>query len=733
MSHFPMNVEQQVAVDTIYGPLLVLAGAGSGKTRVVTYRIINILKQGTHPSEILGLTFTNKAAEEMKERVRHLTHHHVLICTFHSLGARILRESIQALGYLPGFTIYDQQDVEKMMKLCLSEFDFGLKLDPKHFLHLISNAKNALLAPQDIHPAELEDNDKYLPQVYARYQTKLKEYNAVDFDDLLYLPVRLFKEHPEILLHYQKRWSFLLIDEYQDTNAAQYSIVKYLVANHHNLCVVGDPDQSIYSWRGANIQNILGFENDYPGAKVVRLEQNYRSRSNILEASNALISYNNGRLNKQLWSNRGPGEKIKYFTADTERGEAQFVAEKIAYHYDHHRIPLKQMAVFYRTNAQSRALEDRLLIHQIPYVIVGGISFYQRKEIKDILAFLRVVYSGVDFVSFSRTINIPKRGLGEMTIEKIRLGASEEQLSLIAFCEALVQDQPLRHPIKLSAKQKESLKSYVLILQQLREIGKACSLKELVKNTIEQTGYLDYIKLDAETYQERRENLNALVSKAMEWELSVENPSLEGFLEELSLKSSLDEADASQDRISLMTIHNGKGLEFDTVFLVGLEEDLFPHANSRDDELAQEEERRLCYVGMTRAKEYLYLCDVRQRFLWGATRSQRPSRFLKEIPSEYIEKIKPVFFTQSHPHARQAPRNMEQDSLAEEPFSDELDETLTHVEELIPGDPVFHKDFGVGVLKQAYTGSMGLTFKVFFSKDHRERTLIAKFAPLKKL
>lgn len=736
MSHAPMNTEQQSAVDTIYGPLLVLAGAGSGKTRVVTFRIVNILEQGVHPSEILGLTFTNKAAGEMKERVRQLTHHNVLICTFHSLGARILRESIHVLGYMPGFTIYDEQDVEKIMKVCLGEMDSSAKLDSKLFLRLISNAKNALQEPTDIDPNTLEENEKHFPEAYARYQAKLKEYNALDFDDLLYLPVKLFKEHPEVLEHYQKRWSFLLIDEYQDTNAAQYTIVRYLVSQHHNLCVVGDPDQSIYSWRGANIGNILGFENDYPGAKVVRLEQNYRSRSNILEASNTLIGYNSGRLEKNLWSDRGPGEKIKHFTADTERGEAQFVSEKIAHHYEKGNVPLKQMAVFYRTNAQSRALEDRLLIHHIPYVIVGGISFYQRKEIKDILAFLRIVHSGTDYVSFSRTINIPKRGIGDTTIEKLRLGASEEGLSLIAYCEALVRGEQLRHPIKLPAKQKEGLQSYLSILHELREIGKASSLKELVKNTIEQSHYLDYIKLDAETYQERKENLNALISKAMEWELSTENPTLEGFLEELSLKSSLDESEGQHDRISLMTIHNGKGLEFDVVFLVGLEEDLFPHANSRDSDTALEEERRLCYVGMTRAKEYLYVCDVRQRFLWGTTRSQRPSRFLREIPGEYVEKIRPVFYAKTSEYQpMRAPKRveLEEENIIEEPFSDEMDNSVADIEELAVGDTVFHQDFGVGVINKTYEGSVGWMFKVFFTKDNRERTLVAKIAKLKKL
>ncbi len=398
---------------------------------------------------------------------------------------------------------------------------------------------------------------------------------------------------------------------------------------------------------------------------------------------------------------------------------------------------MKQMAVFYRTNAQSRALEDRLLIHHIPYVIVGGISFYQRREIKDILAFLRIVHSGVDFVSFSRTINIPKRGIGEATIEKIRLGASEERLSLIAYCDALVQGQQLRHPLKLSAKQREALKSYLSILHELREIGKASSLKDLVKNSIEQTGYLDYIKGDIETYQERKENLNALISKALEWELSTENPSLEGFLEELSLKSSLDESEGLHDRISLMTIHNGKGLEFDVVFLVGLEEDLFPHANSRDSDTALEEERRLCYVGMTRAKEYLYVCDVRQRFLWGTTRSQRPSRFLREIPGEFLEKIRPVFYAKSsHQQVVRSPVHrgpIEEENIVEEPFSDEINQGDADIGSLAVDDTIFHHDFGVGVIKQAYEGSIGLTFKVFFTKDNRERTLVAKFAKLKKL
>jgi len=723
MNNSLLNSAQLEAVETLYGPLLVISGAGSGKTRVVTYRIANLLQQGISASSILGLTFTNKAAAEMKERVHKLTQSHVLISTFHSLGARILRESIHMLGYSSSFTIYDEQDTEKLMKLCIADIGNGIKLDAKQFLGLVSNAKNALIGPEDFTENSIDAVEKIFPEVYKRYQEKLKECNAVDFDDLLVLPVRLFKEHPDVLDYYQKRWSFLLIDEYQDTNAAQYTIVKHLVANHNNLCVVGDPDQSIYSWRGANINNILNFEKDFPGAKTVRLEQNYRSRSNILEAANMLISHNEGRYKKDLWSDRGPGEKIRHFTADTERGEAEFIAEKIQYHYSENNIPLKEMAIFYRTNAQSRALEDRFLIHRIAYVIVGGVSFYQRREIKDILAFLRMVQSGVDYIAFTRTINIPKRGIGDATIDKLRMAASEEQCSLVEYCEALVDGKPLKNALKLSAKQKESLKSYVTILNELREIKKIGSLKELVRSTIEETGYLKYIETDEETYQERKENLNALIAKAMEWELSEENPTLEAFLEELSLKSTLDEVDAAQDRVSLMTVHNSKGLEFDVVFLAGMEEDLFPHANSRDSEAAQEEERRLCYVGMTRAKEYLYLCDVRMRFLWGTTRGQRPSRFFKEIPSEYIERIRPSFM----PYSPNKKPMVIKEEFVEEPFSDELDPDIA------PGDAVFHQDFGVGKVTQVYLGSVGLTYKIIFSSDSRERSLVAKLARLKKL
>lgn len=631
-----LNPAQREAVDRLEGPLLVLAGAGSGKTRVVTFRILNLLYNGISPHAILGLTFTNKAAAEMKERIRSVSQAHVLICTFHSLGVRILRESIEVLGYKRDFTIYDEEDINKVLKACLIEVAADHKLEPKIFRNLISKAKNDLLSPEQVSGKE----EPLFPQIYACYQAKLKEYNALDFDDLLYLTVRLFKEHPTSLEMYQQRWKFLLIDEYQDTNFAQYEMVHCLVAKSRNLCAVGDPDQSIYSWRGANIRNILEFEKDYPGAKVVRLEQNYRSRTNILNAANAVIDHNYNRYKKNLWSDLGAGERIKHFTADTERGEADFVAERVRHHQEHHNIPLNQIVVFYRTNAQSRVFEDTFLQRRIPYAIVGGISFYQRREVKDILAFLRLIHSSNDFISFTRTINIPKRGLGEATIERIRLGASHSGLSVLGYCEAIINEHPVEVPLKLSAKQREGLKNYLTIISELKQIQTACSLKELVQSTIEHTDYLAYLGEDKETYSDRKENLDALIAKAVEWELLAEEPTLSAFLEELSLRSSLDEADAEKAHVNLMTIHNGKGLEFAVTFLVGMEEELFPHVNSRNNVEGVEEERRLFYVGMTRAKEYLYITDTRSRFIWGTSRTQRSSRFIKEIPFEYVEKVR---------------------------------------------------------------------------------------------
>lgn len=719
------NIQQWEAVTTLEGSVLVLAGAGSGKTRVVTSRIVYLIENGIPPSRILGVTFTNKAAGEMRDRVQKLTQHQVLICTFHSLGARVLRECIHAFGYKHDFTIYDEEDIEKLLRMCLVELNLkDKKIDVKPFRHLISHAKNALTEPDQVLRNDLTtDIEQAFPQVYSLYQRKLQEYQAVDFDDLLFLTVKLWREHPNILARYQERWAFVLIDEYQDTNAAQYAMTRLLVEKNRNLFVVGDPDQSIYSWRGANIHNILNFERDYPGAKVVRLEQNYRSPMNILNVANALINHNAGRYEKKLWSQLGAGEKIKLFVGEDDRDEADFVASRIEFHLTN-KIHLNEMVIFYRTNAQSRVFEDSLISRGIPYVIVGGISFYQRREIKDILAFLRISQSGSDYISFARTINLPKRGLGETTIEKMRTNASQEGMTILGYCETLLKEMPLKTILRLTAKQKESLAEYIQIIYELRLINKKGSIRDLVLAAIERTGYMEYLREDKETYEDRRENLDELITKAVEWELSAPDPSLEAFLEELALKSSLDEAEASQDRLSLMTIHNGKGLEFAVTFLVGLEEDLFPHINSKNSQEEIEEERRLCYVGVTRAKQYLYLSYCYTRYLWGNLRLQRPSRFLKEMPKEYIEKISPSKSSCPFPFEEFPQR-----------------ERIQYVEKSLPqkgevfatGDRIFHKDFGIGQIQETYEGSMGLTYKVLFDKDQSIKTLVAKYAVLTRI
>jgi len=689
-----LNPQQQVAVNHVEGPLLVLAGAGSGKTRIVTFRVAHLLELGVPANEILAVTFTNKAAEEMRHRILHLTHKSILTCTFHSLGAKILREAIHALGYNRDFVIYDEEDSEKVLKECLSLLNIKEeKGQLRAYRAQISQAKNALV--------ELAE-DKDLQEIYSLYQKKLKEYNALDFDDLLFLTVKLFRHSPEILAQYQKRWSFILIDEYQDTNEAQYNIARLLAAQHKNVFAVGDPDQSIYSWRGANIRNILNFEQDFPGAKIIPLEQNYRSRSNILEAANALIKKNTNRYEKNLWSNLGEGQKITLHIAENDHAEADFVVKQLYKLRRDHAVPLNQCVIFYRTNFQSRIFEDHLLKENVPYIIVGGLSFYQRREIKDVLAWLRIVLAGTDFLAFARTINLPKRGLGEATLDKLKSFAEEQRCNI---SEALEQIARGTAQFKLSQKQFEGIKEYIHILTTLREmVRQARPLHEIITEALERSRYLDYLREDPESYEERRGNIEELVTKAAEWEAETAHPSLATFLEELTLKSSSDTPDTSADHVRMMTLHNGKGLEFTGVFLVGMEEELFPHANALENAESLEEERRLCYVGMTRAKEYLFLTASRNRYLWGMPRMMRPSRFLKEIPEQFLQS--------SHTRREEYSSYNEQES----PFE--------------PGEGVFHKDFGTGIIQKVYTTSLGLTYDVFFPRANAMRSLVAKFAKL---
>jgi DNA helicase-2/ATP-dependent DNA helicase PcrA len=689
-----LNPEQMSAVHHLEGPALIIAGAGSGKTRVVTFRIAHLMSVGIPSDEILAVTFTNKAAEEMRHRVEKLAKNYVLSCTFHSLGARILRQSIHHLGYNNDFTIYDEEDSDKLLKECLTALNIQQEKGFQKTTRMqISSAKNSLMTPEAI-----MKEDGTLGTIYQLYQTKLKSYQAVDFDDLLYLPIQLFQEHPEVLAIYQKRWSFILIDEYQDTNAAQHTLAKLLAANHQNVFAVGDPDQSIYSWRGANIDNILNFEKDFPGARIITLDQNYRSRSTILNAANGLIHHNISRYEKNLWSARGPGEKIGLYIAENDHAEAEFVARKILKHHDD--FNLNDCVIFYRTNFQSRIFEDMLLKLRIPYTIIGGLSFYQRREIKDILCLLRIVMAGADFIAFSRTINLPKRGLGEAALDKLREGAYAASQTIFDYCQAIAERKT---PAKLSSKQLEGLVHYVNTILALREMVKArISLSTLVSEAIERSRYTDYLKEDPESYEDRKENLAELVSKAAEWEQENPQGTLSNFLEELSLKTTTEEP--VSESVKMMTLHNGKGLEFSVVFLVGMEEDLFPHVNAKESEDALQEERRLCYVGMTRAKEYLYLTSAKFRFLWGGARLMRPSRFLSEIPPEYIQTL-----------------NTRPVHLEGEP-----------AENFSPGDTVHHRDFGLGVIQKCYETSLGVTYDVFFPQSEETRSLVAKYAKLLK-
>lgn len=722
-----LNDPQREAVDFGEGPLLVLAGAGSGKTRVVTLRIVRLIERGIDPRHILGVTFTNKAAAEMRDRVQRSCQSDVLISTFHSLGVRMLRESIHHLGYRRDFTIYDEDDVEKVVKTCAD--DLGLaceRSDLKNFRTLISRTKNALQSPDALDLPGLRGmQSRILPNILRAYTEKLFQYNAVDFDDLLYLPVRLLRDHDEVLSYYQQRWHYLLIDEYQDTNVAQYELIRLLVEHHRNLCVVGDPDQSIYSWRGAEIRNILDFQQDYSDAKVIRLEQNYRSTTHILDAANGLIANNHSRYEKDLWSSLGAGEKVGIYVGNDELDETRFVAQCIRYHNQNDAIPLDRMAILYRTNFQSRAFEDRLLAMRIPYVVIGGVSFYQRREIKDIMAYLRVVQSSSDVVSFQRTIVAPKRGLGAQTLEKIRLGAETEQVPLLDYCKGLLRGSYGSNA--LTAKQSKALAAYVELIDDLRKQRDQRLLKDLVQATISLSGYLGYLQQDMETYQDREANLEELVSKASEWQEQNPQGNLATFLEELSLKSNADDLDVEQPRVSLMSLHSGKGLEFPVVFLVGMEEDLFPHINSRESEVGLEEERRLCYVGITRAQRYLYTTRVRSRNLWGTRRTMHASRFLNELPKAHVRQLAQPMETKAVADEEEEDNGFGERIEYDEPISTESKADFS------VNDVVFHREFGIGKIESVYQGAAGLTYKVFFTKDQKAHSLVARLAALSKL
>lgn len=637
---YGLNPQQAEAVINTEGPMLIMAGAGSGKTKVLTCRVANLLQKGVRPYRILAITFTNKAAAEMRERVNNMSGpaaKDVWLFTFHAFCARFLRMEIDKLpGYGGNFAIYDTADSQNLIKQILKEMNLDDKrFQPSGILSRISNAKNAL---QDAAAFARQAGDFYeqkVADIYSRYEQKLQLNNALDFDDLLMLSIKLLQENKEVREKYQDRFDYLLVDEYQDTNHAQYLLTKFLAAKHRNICVVGDADQSIYGWRGADIQNILDFEKDYPDAKVIKLEQNYRSTQIILDAANAVIENNTGRKPKNLWTENKSGADIIYFQAVDERDEARFVIEQLQNLQRTENKKLGDMAILYRTNTQSRIFEEMLIKSGISYNMVGGLKFYERKEIKDIIAYLRVIFNPADSLSLLRIINVPKRGIGDASLAKIQAYASANNVSLFeAVSNAAAIDG-------LSSRFVSKLDDLAGIIFELMNLAGEAPVEDLIDRVLRDTGYLEELENERTPQaQSRIDNLHELISVAQEFAASEEENNLENFLAHVALVSDIDDTELGEDAITLMTLHSSKGLEFPVVFLVGMEEGLFPHARTLMDETEIEEERRLCYVGITRAKEKLFLSSTKMRTIYGNTVTYPPSRFLQEIPARLVKTIK---------------------------------------------------------------------------------------------
>jgi DNA helicase-2/ATP-dependent DNA helicase PcrA len=635
-----LNPVQQKAVLETEGPLLVFAGAGSGKTRVLTYRIAYLIQEkGIAPWNILAVTFTNKAAAEMKERVERLlgkSAKGTWVSTFHSACARILRRHIEPLGFQRNFVIYDEQDQERHLKTVMKELDVDFRMfNPRAIQSSIDQLKNEGITPDQYHPSQFNIFQKRLAMVYERYQEDLRRNNALDFGDLLTFVAILFRRHPEILKSYQDLCRYVMVDEFQDTNLIQYHLIRQIVDAHRNICVVGDDDQSIYRWRGAQVGNILNFEKDFPETRIITLEQNYRSTQNILQAANLMVGNNRSRKKKALWTENPEGEVLTCYVGEDETDEARFVIQKIREltHPSSESIrPYREIAVFYRVNAQSRAIEDELVKQQIPYTIVGGLKFYERKEIKDILAYLKLIANPPDGLSLKRIINVPPRGIGEKTIEKIETFSRERGLPLYEGMKQSVKED------WLTVAAKGKVEEFIRLIEEFREEAKRLSLSQLTMALLRESGYLQKLKEErTDEAISRMENIDELVNVMMELEREGEAASLETFLDKVSLVSDVDLYEDKGNRVSLMTLHCAKGLEYPLVFIVGMEEGILPH-HRRGEEIADlEEERRLFYVGMTRAKERLFLSRAEKRYTFGVGRANLASRFLDEIPMELIQ------------------------------------------------------------------------------------------------
>lgn len=727
-----LNKEQALAVQTTYGPMLILAGAGSGKTKVLTCRIAHLLQQGVAPYRILAITFTNKAAAEMRERVDRMAGEaakDVWLFTFHAFCARLLRRDIDKLeGYGNNFAIYDTSDAQNVVKQVLKEMNLDEKrFQPAGICARISSAKNQLLSPVDYAKSANDFYEEKAAQIYASYQEKLRQNNALDFDDLLLLTVQLLQENAEVREKYQDKFQYIMVDEYQDTNHVQYLLTKLLAGKHRNICVVGDADQSIYGWRGADIQNILDFEKDYPDAKLIKLEQNYRSTQVILDAANAVIENNTGRKPKNLWTDNGTGREITYFQAMDERDEARFVIEQLQRLQQEENMRLGDMAVLYRTNTQSRVFEEMLIKSGISYNMVGGTKFYERKEIKDILAYLRVIFNPNDSLSLLRIINVPRRGIGDATLGRLQAYAAENSLHLFEVLSnaAAVPGLNSRFVGKL-----DELSG---IIFELMGEAEEVPVKQLIEDVMQRTGYLEELQLSKNVQdQSRVDNLMELLSVAEDFAKGGEENTLENFLANVALVSDIDDAELCEDAVTLMTLHSAKGLEFPVVFLAGMEEGIFPHARTLMDEEEIEEERRLCYVGITRAEKYLFMSNARMRTIYGHTVSYPPSRFLQEVPRGLLHIYKRPVVQRQAPREERRSDNRSTANWFLQPKSSFIPQENSSGSSFTAGDKVSHSKWGTGTVVSVKNTEDGQEVKVAFA-GAGIRSLLTKYAVLKKL
>ncbi|AFI27276.1 MULTISPECIES: DNA helicase PcrA [unclassified Bacillus (in: firmicutes)] len=727
-----LNPVQQEAVKTTDGPLLLMAGAGSGKTRVLTHRIAYLMaEKHVAPWNILAITFTNKAAREMKERVESILGpgaDDIWISTFHSMCVRILRRDIDRIGINRNFSILDTADQLSVIKGILKERNLDpKKFDPRSILGTISSAKNELTEPEEFSKVAGGYYDQVVSDVYADYQKKLLKNQSLDFDDLIMTTIKLFDRVPEVLEFYQRKFQYIHVDEYQDTNRAQYMLVKQLAERFQNLCVVGDSDQSIYRWRGADITNILSFEKDYPNASVILLEQNYRSTKRILRAANEVIKNNSNRKPKNLWTENDEGIKISYYRGDNEFGEGQFVAGKIHQLHSSGKRKLSDIAILYRTNAQSRVIEETLLKAGLNYNIVGGTKFYDRKEIKDILAYLRLVSNPDDDISFTRIVNVPKRGVGATSLEKI---ASYAALNGLSFFQAIQQVDF----IGVSAKAANALDGFRQMIENLTNMQDYLSITELTEEILDKTEYREMLKAEKSIEaQSRLENIDEFLSVTKNFEQKSEDKTLVAFLTDLALIADIDQLDQKEeesggkDAITLMTLHAAKGLEFPVVFLMGLEEGVFPHSRSLMEEAEMEEERRLAYVGITRAEQELYLTNAKMRTLFGRTNMNPESRFIAEIPDDLLENLNEKKETRAPSARKMQPRRgpvSRPVSYASKTGGDTLNWAV--------GDKAGHKKWGTGTVVSVKGEGEGTELDIAFPSPVGVKRLLAAFAPIEK-